>query len=88
MLLLFRALAAHQFIEVALLPLGRLFLIEQREVAFIELLEELLPRNRLQLILRLARKIQPQKTAISLVPGTFHPRRVAPRSSAHLRISS
>lgn len=63
--------AAHQLVEVALVAAGGGLLIEQRETALIELLEELVPVDVLQgLLPRVSREIKTQDSHVIIVAGS------------------
>src|SRR5262249_51520409 len=62
-----QSLALHEFVEAALLPVRRFFLVEEREFLGVEFAEELLPGNPLQTLVRRI-EIEPEDSGAAL-PG-------------------
>src|SRR3954449_4799400 len=70
--------AADQLVEIAPVAAGRLLLVQQREVRFVEFLEELLPRDFLERgMLRMRRfgKFDADDAGVILIVGPAHGRR-------------
>jgi hypothetical protein len=66
-------LGVDEFVEVALLSVRRLVLIDELEIAFIELLEEVLPGDLAQIVVLVAgslRKFEAQDTGLFALVGT------------------
>src|SRR6185437_12752702 len=65
-------LAAHQFVEIALLAFGGLFLIHEGESLLVEFFEKFVPRNFFQLGgTAIARKVDPEDTGIVPTASSF-----------------
>jgi hypothetical protein len=73
-------LPLHELVEAADRAVGRSVLVEERELLFLELAEEVSPGDFFQLIV-LWLEIEPQYAGLLLVPSTLVG--FAPRSSAH-----
>src|SRR6185312_4658125 len=63
--------AADELVKVAFRAPGGLFLIHEREIAFVEFLEELIPVDRLKLLFGISGKIEPQHTDIASATGAL-----------------
>jgi hypothetical protein len=71
-------LTADEFEEPAFLAIAGLFLIQEGEILFVELLEELIPLDFLERVLAaIARKIDTQHARLFLVAGSLHRCRLA-----------
>src|SRR5687768_12622163 len=70
--------AAHELAEAALLASLRLFLVEEREPLLLELVEELVPRDRLELVFpAVPRVVDAKQAGVILAAGAFDSRRAA-----------
>src|SRR5690348_14383155 len=67
--------AANELVERAVAAVGLVLLVDERQVALVERLEELVPRDRLQRA-GTAREVDTQDARVVLAPGRFDLRRL------------
>lgn len=70
--LLLDCIAADELVESAHLPVSRLVLVEHREALLVEFLEELIPRNRLEPIVVVAREVDAQHARFIALLRALH----------------
>src|ERR1700694_4874101 len=89
MRLLFSGFPAHEFEEATLRTACCLVLVEESQILFVELGEELIPSNLLKSILAaITREVDAQNAYFLIAPVPLTVAGLPPRASTHLLISS